>query len=276
MKKSLPTLAVLAFFAACSPFQDKDITLPAQPAAPDFSVEILAADPNRVVVKDLSTGFFDRAWAFPGGVPTGSKRAIDTVFFPKQGDYLISLHAAGEGGGGVSSASKSVQIANNAGTTCDPQLALLTGDCLSGGKCWTFSHAANAVIVGPTPGSNEWYKSPVNGLQAAQYDDQFCFFFDGSSFVYKNNDTTVDPWNGYAVVSFTPPTDLTYFISKGTGDGGLDQIVLPAGAFIGTWDSGSTYDIASLTEDKLVLRSPLRTQSGATAAGWFEFTLIKV
>ena len=112
-------------------------------------------------------------------------------------------------------------------------------------------------------------------MQSAQYDDQFCFYFEGSKFLYMNNGLTVDPWNGYVAVGFTPPTNLNWLISKGTGDAGLDQIILPAGTFIGTWDSGPVYDIAKLTETELVLRSTITNKDGTPGTGWFEFTLVK-
>ncbi len=276
MKNILALLAFLLALAACAPFQEDDIELPAQPGAPVFSLELLNGDSNRVVVTNLSTGFFDYTFDFPGGIPAKSKRAVDTVFYPKAGDFVVTLYAAGEGGGGVSSSSKIVNIYKNAPAPCDPLASLLTGSCEAAGKCWTFSHAAEAVRVGPVPGSKEWYKSPVNGLQDAQYDDRFCFYFDGFKFEYNNNGFSVDPWNQYAVVPYTPPSGLTWFISKGTGDGGKDQIVLPAGTFIGTWDSGPVYDIASLTDSQMVLRSPIRKQDGSPADGWFEFTLVKI
>ena len=276
MKKSLPLLAFLLALAACAPFEEDDIALPAPPAAPIFSVAYLSDDSNRVVVTNLSTGFFDHTFDFPGGLPAKSKRGVDTVFYTKAGDFVVTLYAAVEGGGGVSQSSKVVSISKDATALCDPMVSLLTGNCEAPGRCWTFTHAAEAVRVGPTPGSKEWYKSPVNGLQDAQYDDQFCFYFAGSKFQYMNNGLTVDPWNQYAAVPFTPPTNLTWFISKGSGDGGKDQIVLPPGAFIGTWDSGPVYDIAVLTDTEMVLRSPLRKQDGTPAQGWFEFTLVKI
>jgi len=276
MKKLLPLFAFLLALAACAPYEEDDVVLPGQPAAPTFSVEFLANDSNRVVVTNLSAGFFDHTFDFPGGIPAKSKRTVDTVFYTTTGDYVITLFAAGEGGGGVSQSIKIVTITKDATALCDPMTSLLTGDCEAPGKCWVFTHAAEAIRVGPTPGSSEWYKSPLNGLQDAQYDDQFCFYFEGSKFQYVNNGLTVDPWNGYTAVPFTPPTNLSWLISKGTGDGGSDQIVLPAGTFIGTWDSGPVYDIASLTETRLVLRSPIRQQNGAPGTGWFEFTLEKI
>ncbi len=276
MKNILPLLTFLLALAACAPFEENDIDLPAQPAAPTFTAEYLNGDSNKVIVTNLSSGFFDYTFDFPGGIPAKSKRAVDTVYYTTAGDYVITLFAAGEGGGGVSKSSKIVSIAKDATSLCDPQVSLLTGDCDSPGKCWTFSHAAEAIRVGPVPGSEEWYKSPVNGLQDAQYDDQFCFYFVGAKFEYKNNGFSVDPWNQYAAVPYTPPANLTWLLLKGTGDGGKDQIVLPAGTFIGTWDSGPVYDIAGLTETELVLRSRIRKQDGTPADGWFEFTLVKI
>ncbi len=269
--KKITALTILALaFSACAPYEDEDINLPPTPAAPTFSVEALASEPNRVVVKDLSSGFFSRVWDFPGGLPAKSTRAVDTVFYAKKGDYTITLYAAAEGGGGTSQSNKTVTITEDAIAPCDTQIGLLTGDCEPGGKCWTFSTAAGAVRVGPQPGSSEWYTSPVNGLQAAQYDDSFCFYFDGARFIYDNKGQTVDPWNGYVAVPYTPPTNYTWIYSKGTGVNGADQIILPDGAFMGVWDSGPVYDIASLAADKLVLRSPI-----INVNGWFELTFVR-
>lgn len=270
MFKYISALCALALIAACSPVEDADISLPALPGPPTLSVAFLPGDSNRVVVQDLSSGFFDRNWEFTGGVPQQSKRTVDTVFYPKAGDYTITLYASAEGGGGTSQNSVTVKIPKNAGGSCDPLVALLTGDCGAEGKCWTLTHAAGAVRVGPTPGSSEWYTSPANGLQAAQYDDKFCFYFPGLSFVYDNNGQSVDPFNGYAVVNYTPPTGMTWFLSKGGGAGGADRIVLPQGAFMGVWDSGPLYDIVSITESKLVVRSQIVNNSG-----WFDLTFEK-
>jgi len=270
MKKSLLLLGMALAFNACAPYEDDDITLPAAPGAPSITVELVNGDPNRVVVKDVSGGFFARVWEFPGGTPAKSTLAIDTVFYQSKGDYLVTLYASSEGGGGTSSVTQSINIAQDAQPACDPQTGLLTGDCETPGRCWTLTHAAGAVRVGPTPGSSEWYTSPVNGLQAAQYDDAFCFYFAGGHFQYNNNGQTVDPWNGYNPVNFAPPTNLNWVISKGSGEGGSDQLILPEGAFLGVWDSGPVYDIVSVSETQLVVRSQI-----VDTAGWFELTFVK-
>ena len=60
-------------------------------------------------------------------------------------------------------------------------------------------------------------------------------------------------------------------ISKGTGAGGSDQLILPEGAFLGVWDSGPVYDIVSVSETQLVVRSKI-----INADGWFELTFVKI
>jgi hypothetical protein len=261
---------LMLFVFACQPYEDSDIKLPALPAAPTFSISYVSGDSNRVIVTDNSTGYFERLWDFGGGIPAKSVRSVDTIFYPTSGTYSITLYGSAEGGAGTAQSVKVVNVTKDATAQCDPKVGLLTGDCKNPGKCWTLSPAAGAVRVGPTPGSSEWYTSPVNGLQAAQYDDRFCFYFDNSHFQYNNNGGTVDPFHGYVVIPFDAPTNLTWFISKGSGDGGTDQIVLPAGAFLGVMDSGPTYDIMSLTENQMVVRSKI-----INSTGFFELTFVK-
>jgi hypothetical protein len=203
-------LAAPAFWA-CEPYLDKDIELGPLPGPPAFSVEILAEDSNRVVVRTLSEGFFSQLYSFPGGIPDRSTRAVDTVLYRKAGEYTITLYAAQAGGAGTSSTSRTVTIANDATVACTDEIVLLMGGCEdTDSKCWTFSRVAGAVTVGPFPGSGEWFRSTADGLQDQQYDDSFCFAFNNSRFQYLNNGLTVDPWNGYTPVPYTPPTDHTW------------------------------------------------------------------
>jgi len=270
MKKISFFFALMLFIAACAPYEPGDISLPALPAPPAFSITFVSGDSNRVVVTDNSTGYFERLWDFGGGIPAKSVRSLDTIFYPTAGTYTVTLYGSAQGGAGTAQTVKVVNITKDATAQCDPQVGLLTGECEAPGKCWTLSPVAGAVRVGPNPGSSEWYTSPVNGLQAAQYDDRFCFYFDNSHFQYNNNGGTVDPFNGYIVVPFNAPSDLTWFISKGSGGGGADQIVLPAGAFLGVMDSGPVYDIVSLNENEMVLRSKI-----LNGTGWFDLTFVK-
>jgi len=258
-------LAAPAFWA-CQPYIDEDISLGPLPPPPAFSVEILAEDSNMVVVKNLSEGFFSQYWSLPGGMPNRSTKAIDTVFYRRAGEYTITLYVAQAGGAGTSSASRTVKIENDAVVPCTDEIVLLMGGCEDNNfKCWTFSKAAGAVTVGPTPGSDEWFRSTANGLQDAQYDDAFCFYFNGNRFLYINNGLTVDPWSGYTPVPYTPPIDHTWTLVPGGGANGETRIILTEGSFMGVWDASNVYDIVTLTETQLVVRSPF-----LNGAGWFE------
>ena len=261
----------ILLFSACEPYIEDDIDIPSLPEAPTMSIEVSPDDPNKIILKDLSDNFFSRVWELPGGTPEKSTLAIDTIVYRKAGDYEITLHAAKEGGGGTSSVKESISFANDAVLDCSEEITFLTGGCDNLlGKCWTFSKAAGAVSVGPGPGNYDWFSSLAEGLEQVQYDDSFCFTFEGSSFQYRNNGQTIDPFNGYAAIDYDPPTDLTYFLQANGGANGETRIVLPEGAFMGVWDSGPLYDIILLTEDELVVRSRLVNND----EGWFDLSFV--
>lgn len=260
----------LALCWGCDPYEEGDIVLGPLPGPPEFSMEIVPDNPNKVVVRMLSDDFFSHTWSFPGGIPEQSFLVEDTVLYRKAGDYAISLFAAQVGGAGSSSVSKSVTIAQDALVECSDMLTLLLGGCEEDSqKCWTFSQVAGAITVGPTPGSGEWFTSNEASLDPVQYDDSFCFSFANSQFLYLNNGQTVDPWNGYQAVDYSPPSDHNWLIVPGAGANGEDQIVLPEGSFMGVWDSGPLYDIVRVTETELVVRSQI-----VATDGWFELYFV--
>ncbi|MFK7906186.1 MAG: hypothetical protein AB8B69_13725 [Chitinophagales bacterium] len=271
MYKILSFLFIAAIITSCDPYIEDDIDIGNLPTAPQFSMEPTAENPNLIVVKDLSGDFFSRVWEFEAGLPPSSTNAVDTVLFTKAGEYDITLHAAATGGSGTVQGRQTVTIAEDAVVECSDLLTLLTGGCGLEGKCWTFSTVAGAVTVGPEPGSGEWFTSTDAGLVPEQYDDGFCFLFEGASFQYENNGQTIDPFNGYVAVDYDPPTDYTWFINEGGGENGEDRIVLPEGAFMGVWDAGNLYDIVTLTEDELVVRTEF-----LDGGGWFELYFVAV
>jgi hypothetical protein len=275
MHKILGYISLLGILiAGCNPNRDDDFSLPATPAAPEFSITPVPGDSNKWVLKDLSTGSFQRLWDLPGGTPKSSTKAIDTVVYSKAGNYTITLFVSKSDGSGTPSGAKKVSISKDATLGCSPALAALTGDCSPAGKCWTLSHAASAVKVGPTYDDYSWYTSPVNGLQAEQYDDGFCFTFNNQIFQNKNNGTSIDPWNGYVPKVYNPGiTNFAYLV--GTGTNGRDQIQLPDDQFMGVWDSDNLLDVVQLTATDLIVRTRQRDQGGTPLAqGWFELHFV--
>lgn len=258
----------------CQSERDDDIQLPPAPDAPLFSVEPVAGDSNRVIIRDLSQDGFQRLWNLPGGTPKSSTKAVDTVFYSRAGEYTVTLYVSHTDGSGTSNASKKVVILTDAAPGCSPKLALLTGDCGTPGKCWTFSRAAAAIKVGPTYDDFSWFTSAENGLQAEQYDDGFCFTFDGFVFKNSNNGASVNPWNGYSPEAYDPGVSEFSFL-EGTGISGRDQIVLADDQFMGVWDADNVLDVIKLTATELVVRARIRAQNGTpNPEGWFELTFI--
>lgn len=272
MKYLLPM--IMLFALACEPERDDDFTIGPGPDDPQMSIELVEGDSNRVVIKDLTPGSFQRLWDLPGGTPKTSTDAIDTILYTDAGEYMITLYVSRAGGSGTTSVSQKITIVKDAPLPCTPKLELLTGGCGADGKCWTFSTAGGAVKVGPTYGDFSWYTSPEGGLQDAQYDDQYCFTFQGSVFQNKNNGQTVNPWNGYVPEDYNPGISEFLFL-EGTGTEGRDQIILPDDQFMGVWDADNVMDVMKLTETELVVRMRIRAQNGTPAAeGWFELSFI--
>jgi len=264
-------LFLLLLAVACAPDRDDDGNLPPAPEPPELSVDRVQGDSNRFVIRDLSAGF-QRLWDLPGGTPKTSGLVHDTVFYSKAGTYTITLYSAASDGGGTASATRTVVVEKDAPLECSPELSFLTGDCGPGGKCWTFSREAGAVSVGPTYGDVSWYTSPEDGLQDEQYDDDFCFTFDGLVYVNDNKGLSVNPWNGYTPEPLDPGVSEFLYL-KGTGVGGRDQIVIPDDQFMGLRDADNVMDIEVLEADRLVLRMRICNQSGVpNAEGWFQLT----
>lgn len=257
-------------FASCDPIEDDGPGLGALAAEPSIRVEPVADDPNFVVIEDLSEGFFSRVWELPGATPSTSTERLDTVLYTKAGQYEVRFYASATDGGGTATTSRGVAIAEDAVVQCNEAITLLAGGCDPGTeKCWTFSRAEGAVKVGPVPGSGEFFTSTEDGLQAEQYDDAFCFAFEGASFRYLNQGLTVDPEQGFSPVPYEPLVDQTFQLLPGAGEEGETRIQLPDGNFIGLLNGDTFYDIITLTETDLVLRTNIIGEDN-----WFELVFV--
>lgn len=262
MKKYSWIIGILVVgLMACEPFEEDGIDLPAPPNAA-FQWSFLPGDQNRVVVESSDGDGFIHFWDFGNGLTSTEKR--DTIFYPVMGDYEITYSVSNAGGMGTSS--QTVSIDQTVEIPCEGLFELLTG--CDNQKSWIFTTAAGAIEVGPDPYSTEWFSSPVDGLVPEQYDDSYEFHFDGT-FVYNNNLLTIDPWNGFVAVEYTPPSDMTWIFSEGTGTTGEDQIILPFCSFMGVWNSGNVYDIVELTETTLTLHSTLTNSDCSVGEGFF-------
>ncbi len=267
MKYSHLLLIPVLLLAACQPWVEPDVELGAAPVA-KFSFQELPGDPNRIIFTDETEGAFTRNWSFGSG--RFSNQQKDTVYFGNAGDYLVTLTVASRGGSAF--AENTVTIAQADPNACsDSTLIFLAGGCTPGDSvAWIFSQVSGAISVGPVQLATEWYTSPLSGLVVDQYDDSWVFYAEENRFQYYNNGLTVDPNQGFTPVPYDPPANQTWSLSLGTGFNGADQIILPAGSFIGTLDSGPVYDIISITKDEMVIIGPF-----LNGGGWFTFYLVR-
>lgn len=143
---------------------------------------------------------------------------------------------------------------------------------------WRIGLDYGSIQVGPNPQNGDWFTTAAVG---PQLDDVWTFFPNGA-LVYNTNGEVMDPANGYNGTPLTFPL-LGYSIDEGAGAFGLGKLTLsnPQGTicpFMGTWDSGPSYDILTLSADTLRLVSPIMdipTCAPAADGGYFTVTFIR-
>jgi len=147
---------------------------------------------------------------------------------------------------------------------------------------WQLSSAEGALSIGPEPLSGVWFSSPENGLEPTQYDDSWSFY-PGGEFVYSNSGSTWSPWSGvdwnatFEPASFEvsdngpffgePTFSISSMFSNETG--------LICGWF-GTVDSGSEYEVVSLSETSLTVVGESVDQNCSSLGGFWTLTFEKV
>lgn len=266
----LLTCITLLVCFACNPDEDT-IELGALPNAPEISVRQLPESPNFVEVELRSTtGIYEFIWDTPGGNPEFSQAIKDTIFYVSAGEYDISVHISATDGNGTSTAKETVAIAADAQGICDDFLELLTA-CDT--KCWKLSEAPGSVKVGPSELSGEWFTSP--SLDPSQIDDRFCFSAEGFQFEYFSGDGTFSACAGYINVSdFPNPPDTKFSTSPINSEYADIEITFNQEIYLGTEDSGPFYQVASLTEEEMVLLAPIKPCDGSPSTGWFTYTFL--
>lgn len=264
---------VVGLFTQCD--EPEDFSLPGTlPEAPTFIIEPFEDNPNKFWVEDTSVGNFTRVWDFgDDAMPKASTLKRDSVFFNKMGEYDIKLHISAADGSGTASSQQSVTVTEDAVLGCVGNFALFTEDCTN--KCWKLSDEDGSVSVGPIPLSGEWFSS--TGLEATQLDDRWCFDAENFTLDYSNGGGTFSACQGFVDDPNYPiPADLTWTYNVGIGWEGTDRIELEQpDMFLAIEDSGPYYDIVSITEDEIVLLTPLKPCDGAPSTGFFTLTFIK-
>ena len=274
--------AALLAVTGCDPYVEQGPGLPDPPTVqsrwyflPDTVDGVIGIDSNTVVFEaDASEDVFMHLWDFGNGQT--SENPVDTMVYYVEGAYGISYQ--GHAPGGMAYFSDSVYIERTLELPCEGTLALLTG--CDNPKSWKFASDAGAIAIGPEPGSTEWYASPEGGLVSFQYDDRWTLTKDGE-FLYDNNGSTMNPFDGYMETPMTVQP-ATYLLELGAGPNGEDLFTVSGliteaaeiCGWMGVWDSGPTYTISEITEDRLVLNTLQQGGDCVNPVGSGYFTLI--
>jgi hypothetical protein len=261
-------LLVLAI--GCNPCIEQGSDLPGPPTVEAVWFYL---DSNTVVVEaDASEDVFLHFWDFGNGKT--SNAPVDTAIYYVEGTYGIQYQ--GHAVGGMALFQDSVLIEKTLELPCEGTMALLTG--CENPKAWKFAQDAGAIAIGPEPGSDEWYSSPEGALVEWQYDDRWTLNEEGA-FIYENNGGSMNPFKGYIETLMTVQPS-TYMLELESGPNGEDQFtvspltteITEICGWMGVWDSGPTYIIAELTENRLVVNG--LQQSGDCVSSGGYFTLI--
>ena len=279
---SLFAAVVAIGLMGCDPYVEDSPGLPGTPSGeamwhflPDTVDGVVGIDSNRIVVSaETSDDVFIHLWDFGNGKT--SNNPVDTMVYYVEDTYGISYQGHAEGG--MVYFKDSVTIEKTLELPCEGTLALLTG--CDNPKTWKFASDAGAIDLGPTPGSSQWYSSPAGGLVDFQYDDRWTLTEDGA-FLYNNNGGSMNPFDGYieTIMSVAPSTYTLELEAGPNGEdlftvNGLTTEVAEICGWMGVWDSGPTYTITELTEDRMVLSTLQQQGDCINPIGSGYFTLI--
>ncbi|MFA1769897.1 PKD domain-containing protein [Rufibacter glacialis] len=234
------------------------------------------SNPNIITFTSTAPGF-KALWDFGDGA-TGEGTEV-THAYPVKGEYTVKLTIYTAGGS--TSSTQKVTIANTNPTMLNREdYNFLTGGANQlEGKTWVIDKQAGGHLgIGPITGTTpEWYQAaPNEKASEGYYDDEMTFKLSNTlSYTYKNNGTTFTNGANAAgiggvasasdyTVNYVPPANLTWSISE---EGTKKFLIISNGGFIGYYTGVSKYEILSLTENEMYLRSG----SGANAEhAWYQ------
>ncbi|WP_207492478.1 hypothetical protein [Aridibaculum aurantiacum] len=266
-------ILILSAFASCR-YKVQDLM--ARPSA-SFTVTPISNQVNRYVLTSNSTNGFRYDWdKATGNYVQGN--ATDTVYFPDKGTYLVKLLVYGQGG--MDSTSQVINVAADDPAAITP-LKLLTNNS---SRTWKLASEANALWIGPSDFSATWWGNGVGDItgRSCQWNDEYTFKLAGRELVYDSKgDFYVDEENGAAWPAGMPaagcypnsaiPAQYQAWANSATftfeiinnnklklnGTGahmGVYKAGNPPDAALAAPASSVTYDIVSITANRLVLK----------------------
>lgn len=278
IKKGALSLLGLSFASAllinCTP-DKSDMELGALPDA-SFTVTPVAGKVNTYLLSSTTAGAFMYNWDLGNGIKIKNGKSADTAYYPFAGEYTVKLTAFSKGG--YDSAVQKVTI------TADDPNAITPTILLAGrtSKKWKLAPEPQALLIGPSNFSQVWWGNSAADVtaRACQFNDEYTFFANGTFTYDTKGDFYVDEEGGKAhpdgmpavgchTISEIPDqfkawTDGNFtfeFVSdtrlKVSGTGahlGLYKAANPPNAAVTTPQGSITYDVISLTANRMVLK----------------------
>ncbi|HYF69655.1 MAG TPA: PKD domain-containing protein [Ohtaekwangia sp.] len=231
---------------------------------------------NNILEFTSPSSAFLKKWDFGNG-QTGEGNTV-TVSYPFAGTYEVSLTVYTSGGSIATS--QTVVIDETDINLLDPVYELITGGVdYPNGKTWIIAAGtAGHMGIGPIEGDGpSWWAAPANDKSGTGlYDDKHIFKLSGFEFIQETNgDVYV---NGAQAPNFpgsyenkgdytAPFTDLTnqkWSLAKNPA--GRYILNISGGAFIGYYTGFSSYEIISISETEMFIKS---ADAAVAANAWF-------
>jgi hypothetical protein len=272
--KLLIPVIIITTFISCKKYEVR--SLMAKPDA-SFTVTPVAGQVNKYLLTSTSTNSFRYDWDKGTGVFVQGKQ-IDTVYFSDKGTYTVKLLTYGQSG--MDTASQVINVANDDPAAQTP-LKLLTGNS---SKKWKLAPEAGALWIGPSDFSATWWQNNVGDVtsRSCLFNDEYTFNKTGNTMVFDSKgDFYVDEEAGnphpagMPAVGCYPNSSIpaqfqawannatfTFDVInnnklKVTGTGahlGLYKAANPPDAAVGSPQPSITYDIVSITANRLVIK----------------------
>jgi len=265
-------LASAALLSACE-YDVKDLA-PAPEAS--FTVAPIAGQVNKYLLTSNSTNAFMYEWDKGDGKGYVRTQSTDTAYYPDKGTYTVRLIAYGQGG--MATTSQQINVAADDPSAQTP-MKLLTGNS---SKTWVLDQpGGGALYIGPSDFSATWWSNSAADVtaRACQFNDEYTFSSNGTFNFDNKGDMWIDEeggnvWPNDVGLSIGCHQNAEWPAKYATWGSGTHQFsiinnnklkVTGKGAHLGLYKAGDadltntpvesiTYDIVSITADKLVVK----------------------
>lgn len=267
---------ISGLFAACTP-DDTDAELAPAPTSEQvqFSATHNTDNPNIVTFRNETPGTFKAIWDFGNG-GTAEGNQVEGAY-AVEGDYTVTLTVFNSGGYAMNTKTINIAETNVAMLDREDYNFLTGGADNASGKTWVVDrHLAGHMGVGPIAAATpEWWSAPANDKASeGLYDDEMTFNLNGFAYTYNNNgDTFVNGSNAAGLggtaqaddytLEYTSSASMTWSMVE---ENGKKYLVISDKGFLGYYTGASRYEILSLTENELYLKT---TDAANAANAWW-------